>query len=369
MLRSFVIDGFRTFEHLHLAGLGAVNLITGRNNVGKTVLLEALRVYGSGGDVQVVTEQLRARDEVVGSRNRAAHGLPYFVDITALFHGRPALNGVPLSLTLGPSGGQGRRLRVRAGVAGRPGDSETLAFVSPPAGGSRDELILGLGVQWDDEREVIDRLNSTLPWKELFKAVDYVGNTARPELDAVPFVSATGLPRKVTSDWWDAISLTDAEERVLACLRMVVPVEKVALVTTGDMPDGRSFVFKLRGEGDRVPMRALGDGVGRMFWMALALEIARAGGLLLIDELENGIHYSVLPDLWRFILRAAAAQGVQVFATTHSWDCIEAFQTAVSESASDGALIRLTRRGDAVEPTVFNREELAVATRGEIELR
>ena len=98
MLRSFVIDGFRTFEHLHLAGLGAVNLITGRNNVGKTVLLEALRLYGVGGDVEVAIEQLRARDEVVAGFG----GVPGVsrVDVTALFHCRPSLNGRPMRLVL-----------------------------------------------------------------------------------------------------------------------------------------------------------------------------------------------------------------------------------------------------------------------------
>ena len=191
----------------------------------------------------------------------------------------------------------------------------------------------------------------------------------RPVSDAPAIVSAGGLSRETAARWWDSISLTDAEERVIECLRIVARVEKIALVRSGDTLHGRSFVFKLAGEGDCIPMRALGDGVGRMFWMALALEIARDGRLLLIDEIEHGIHNSVLPDLWRFILRAAAVQGVQVFATTHSWDCIEAFQVAVNELEADGALVRLARCGGAIAPTVFDRAELAVATRGEIELR
>ena len=40
----------------------------------------------------------------------------------------------------------------------------------------------------------------------------------------------------------------------------------------------------------------------------------------LVHEVENGVHYSVLPDVWRFVFRAARVHNVQVFATTHSWD-------------------------------------------------
>ena len=103
MLRSFVIQGFRTFEHLSLTELGAVNLVTGRNNVGKTMLLEALRLFAAEGDARIVEAQLRARDEFDVQREPARLGHAPAVDITALFHGRPTLNGTPLSLTLGPA--------------------------------------------------------------------------------------------------------------------------------------------------------------------------------------------------------------------------------------------------------------------------
>ena len=47
MLSSLKIRNFRTFSHLFIERLGRVNLILGKNNVGKTTLLEALFIYGS----------------------------------------------------------------------------------------------------------------------------------------------------------------------------------------------------------------------------------------------------------------------------------------------------------------------------------
>jgi len=94
--------------------------------------------------------------------------------------------------------------------------------------------------------------------------------------------------------------------------------------------------------------------------------------MFLIDEIENGIHYTVLPDLWRFLFRMARLHNVQVFATTHSWDCVEAFQKAAAEDKeTEGMLIRLEKRKDRDEHKVvtYCEEELASATRFQTEVR
>ena len=60
---------------------------------------------------------------------------------------------------------------------------------------------------------------------------------------------------------------------------------------------------------------------------------------------------------------------IQVFATSHSWDAVEAFQQAAAETPEDGALVRLTRKGEEIIPTVFSEDELAIVTRNRIEVR
>ncbi len=93
-------------------------------------------------------------------------------------------------------------------------------------------------------------------------------------------------------------------------------------------------------------------------------------GIFLIDEIENGIHYTVLPELWRFLFRSARLNNVQVFATTHSWDCVEAFQKAAAEESEiEGTLIRLENRGDCHKAVTFSEKELAIVTRDKIEVR
>ena len=68
MLPSFEVENFRTFSHLQIPHLGGVNLIVGRNNVGKTMLLEALRLYACGGYPSAIASLLVGHDEVFGGR-------------------------------------------------------------------------------------------------------------------------------------------------------------------------------------------------------------------------------------------------------------------------------------------------------------
>jgi len=118
-----------------------------------------------------------------------------------------------------------------------------------------------------------------------------------------------------------------------------------------------------------LPLGSLGNGMLRVLSIALALANAK-DGMVLIDEVENGIHYTVQHELWNLIFRLARQLNIQVFATTHNWDCIEAFQKAAEEDKQEeGMLIRLSLKKNEVGATLFSEEELHVATREGIEVR
>ena len=117
-----------------------------------------------------------------------------------------------------------------------------------------------------------------------------------------------------------------------------------------------------------VPLRSFGDGLNRLFGIVLSLVNAK-DGLLLIDEFENGLHHSVQADAWRTVFKIASRLDIQVMATSHSWDSIEAFQAAASEVPDEGVLIRLSRKGEDIVSTVFSEDEFGIATRDRIEVR
>ena len=92
--------------------------------------------------------------------------------------------------------------------------------------------------------------------------------------------------------------------------------------------------------------------------------------ILFIDEFENGLHHSILGKLWRWVAKTAAQRSIQVFATTHSEECVLAAATAVT-SSEDSAfrVLRLERRAGATILSSYNRPEVQSADKLDVELR
>lgn len=241
-----------------------------------------------------------------------------------------------------------------------PGDPSDGADESP------DGLAAGLSVVYGGGKERVvgpEPFHSVSMGRFLF----FEGQPGAPSRSA--FVPATGLSSGTAAAWWDSVSLTDAEERIVECLALIAPIQRLSFVES-PTESGRIAVARIKGESEPVPLRSLGDGMRRMFHFALAMEAARETALLLIDEIENGIHYSVHKELWRFLIQSARRSGVQIFATTHSWDCVLGLRDALVElSDVEANLIRLHRRGGEVEVTVLDRAEMMIAARDGIEVR
>jgi AAA15 family ATPase/GTPase len=136
----------------------------------------------------------------------------------------------------------------------------------------------------------------------------------------------------------------------------------------------RSAKVKMADAPRPVPLNSLGDGMLRVLQLALKLFSAK-GGFLLIDEFENGLHFSVQEKIWALLFDMAEKLDIQVFATTHSWDCIESFtKVAVSRQDIDGVLFRMgrsVRTSDSgrIIATVFDEAALANITQADVEVR
>ncbi len=370
MLTSFQIDNFRAFRRLRLPKLGHVNLIVGRNNTGKTMLLEALRLYSSRASTSVMSEILAQRDEFVGASVESGTLFNRQCRVHSLFFNRqmnskgPSIvfssdNDNTVKLTLAPT-------LLKRRINAQSGAEEWLPDESAESDSSDENLEvgtkLGMAIQFGTARPRIvdpDVLSRNL----------VVMKDPRAD-DGSVFVPSKGLSSRLVESWWDRITLTDAEERILQCLRLLAPVQRISLISGGG--GERPFMAKLEGEHERVPLRSLGDGAQKIFEYALALEGSRNSKLLLIDEIENGIHYSVHEDLWRFIIEAARRTNVQVFATTHSWDCVMAFQSAIdAQPEIDAYGIRLFRSAATadIDAVILDRRDLATATRDQIDFR
>lgn len=366
MLNSLEVRGFRAFRYLQIERLGQVNLITGKNNVGKSCLLEALWLYATRGSLLTMRQLLEARDEGLRGVNQDRHAIKSW-SVRNLFWGRKNLEEQLEPMQLGPVSLLEQTLQIEIiwykEQVGSQGQRQwTLAD------GQVDSVVLlpGVRILWCNqailsypfEIDLPELRQLSLPKK--FKELQLFHT----------FVPANGLSREDMALWWDKIALTELEQDVVAALRLIAHrVERVNLVGRSGSDGERIPLVKLAGISEPLPLRSLGDGMNRLFGIALALVNAK-DGMLLIDEIDSGLHYSVQPDLWRMVFAVAERLNIQVFATTHSWDCISAFQQAAAQdAASSGMLVRLSERDANIVSTLFDERRLAIATREQIEVR
>jgi predicted ATPase len=183
----------------------------------------------------------------------------------------------------------------------------------------------------------------------------------------VELLPANGFSSEKAASMWDALVQGPGQEVVLDWLRVLDPrVEDLAYIASRG--DARLALLKFRGQG-RIPLLSMGDGLTKLFHIALAVASA-SKGVLLIDEFENGLHWSVQEKLWVAIDRAAREFNVQVFSTTHSRDCIEGFTSAVKGGEPEHASVyRLERSADDVFATNLPILNVSAAMREHEEVR
>lgn len=371
-ISTLTVERFRALKHLKIDGLGRVNLITGRNNTGKSSVLEALRILASDGSPAVMHNILRYREEDVGETDESARPLDaegVFL-LSTLFNGFPQFSAKLEAIVIATNGG-GRpmRLVMEAGWLTEERDQDGTRKLVPKQGDlfGEGEAIPALVIEAAGSRRMFPL--------DYMRRYAYRGRPVRPDAMDEPglpcvFVSPYGGERTVTLGiLWDKIALSDREKDVVEALRIIDPEISAVSMVGGEGPRRERTAIVRAGNLPRpVPLRSFGDGLNRLFGIVLSLVNAK-GGLLLIDEFENGMHHSVQLDAWRAVFALSRRLGIQVFATSHSWDSIEAFQKAATESQEDGALVKLSRKDEDIVATVLAENELAVATRNRIEVR
>jgi ABC-type dipeptide/oligopeptide/nickel transport system ATPase component len=164
------------------------------------------------------------------------------------------------------------------------------------------------------------------------------------------------------------IILKDTKQYVIEALRIIEPkIEDVEFIMTGYPPQPCGLV-KFTDEDIWVWLNNMGDGINCIFNIVFA---AINFKVLLIDEFENSLHYTVQEELWKLIFKLSKTFNIQVFATTHSNDCISAFERALNSDGNTvtGKLIRLENVNGSIKYVEYSGDELKIINEQHIETR
>ena len=381
MLSRLELRGYRGFNNFELADLRQVNLIVGNNTCGKTTILEAVELLVSGGHPAAFKRSAMRRGELVWHYRddpqeplvgiRGTSGMPRAV-LSHFFHGHGLKPGAQFRLSADDSPGEEHPNWLSAELS-LCSEVETSSFSDL----SETDRLLPLGYRMPDKGG---------PDAEFFLSAEH--NLGKPFLlpvgedgallddvyrlrvsngSIVPlrFLTLDSFDPRSMSKEWDRLQAEGREAEAVESLRSLLP----DIASIHFLADGAGILIGSADVGSRLPIGTYGDGVKRLLALALSF-VGGSGGFLLIDEIDTGLHWTVMEDMWRLVVETAERSNVQVFATTHSDDCIRGLGSLVQSCPDLAQQISLQKVHPALKRAVALYDQgIQVAVEQGIEVR
>ncbi len=378
MIESLYIRNYRNLDELKIGSLTTVNLVTGKNNTGKSTLLEAIALYATKCDFGIITQFLAERGEtyqqtsndknVTESNIRALASL--FTNRIVDFFPQDAISiGVVENDLFGKQNVSEKSISLRFVKYYEEIVNQNVEPVTRRKRTIIEDENVSHIVDYKIGLEVKVGVSSLIMPLEDDRYYNRIGFRSLGSAENFQFIRTRNLYRDINGRLWDNITLTEKEKYVIDALKIIEPlVERIAFIE--ERTRNRTAVIKLSNNNSVFPLLSMGDGINRILTIILAL-VNSDNGFLLIDEFENGLHHSIQEKLWEIIFNLANKLNVQVFVTTHSEDCISGFEKVLNhpQNTVNGKLIRLDNINGKVKQVEFSREELKIATDQDIETR
>ncbi len=336
MLTSLKIQNFRAFRSLEINDLGAVNLIVGKNNSGKTSLLEAIYLISRGGNASAAFSLQTLRFPTANSAEHA--GQAFEIYIKHLFHKQKI--EIPIQIEAAFLDCEVLRLTLK--IASKPDISIPLSA----------NYVQNLAVKAKLRRVNAEIESASRAWIEGAKILMDPPGADEPLFHALFHRSQGDSAESSYAQLMGELRRKKKDAAVLSSLKIIEPdLNEIADISFA----GSSVLFCDIGLPEMVPLSLLGDGVSRTLRLILKL-VAAEGGVALIDEVESGIHYSIQSDVWAAIDKAAQESNTQVFAATHSLECVRAAHKAIN--ADRLRLHRLQKKDGEIHCVTYSPEEI-----------
>ncbi len=350
MYSSLSIKNFRGIgeEPLKMDNLRRINLIVGTNGSGKTTVLESLFLLGSATNPAPSFIVGNLRGHWTQSADSAWRPLFHGADPQCPINISATCEGSERNLEIGanaadPLANFATPLVAHNGTTIKASETATPLADSPiqrPAvsttvsntftiGSIQYKLRMGKG------QEVVRSVNFN-PANQSFSSTP--PQATNEEIIPTGFL-ASGGPLNMSGIAREFSSLVrDKQEKdSIQALQVIEPrLVKVNMLTVDGMP----ALYMDVGLGSLLPLAVAGGGTVWFFAMAMSLTGVR-DGVLLIDEIDNGLHHSVMEQVWRFLAKQAKDFNVQIFATTHNDEMIRSALNSLQDEAEHPGLFRL----------------------------
>ena len=362
MITGISIQNFRGFRDMTLDGLARVNLLVGDNGSGKTALLEPVFLAMSNSPLAAL--QLRQVRGLDGIAARLGAAQPVAPQVLYDFLGEGA-NEARIATRGQPP--FARSLRVGQD----PGRPILLAPNGPPTAGAdttqqpvvlpqSNVLAVPMVFEWRDSDGNVGTSSAQIG------PTGMTTGAAGVSYVATQFVSAGQDGQGGAATVFSALDRAgEAQPFIDEMKQQFRELEVIAVQLEGARP---LLHGRLTGQKHQRPLEMLSGGITRLALILLTLA-APDFHVVLIDEIENGLHHSRFPLLWQQIRAFAARFDTQVFATTHSQECLDAAADAMAAEPEDFALLRTVRTADGCRVGLLPGLEARHLLRSGLEVR
>ncbi|MGP0062949.1 MAG: AAA family ATPase [Isosphaeraceae bacterium] len=357
MYSRISIKSFRGIESLEAKGLRRINLIVGCNNSGKTTFLESLFLLGGATSPLVPTTLGQLRGQRWGGASPDPVWRPLFHNLDPR---------IPIEI-VGQQAGDRRERKLRIEAL------EVSSFADSYEPSSEGEVGIAAATQDFDigglRLRYIGATGNEFLTNSIFDPKS--GNIDAPSKDRDDFVRTTMLSARAYSSMardaqqFSFLLKIKQERDVLEGMHIID--QRVQRIEVVSEPSGPSIYLDI-GLDTLVPLAVGGEGLVRLFSIIVELTASR-NGVLLIDEIDNGFHYSVMPDLWKLLRELAEKHNVQLFGTTHNDEIMRSALDVFAESEGILGLFRIDKRDDRHVMVAYSDEAMEAVRTVPFEVR
>jgi len=347
MIEELQIKNFRCFEEVSLSGLKRVNIVVGENASGKTALLEGIFLAAADGPGIVLRYRgQRGTEEVTITLTRTA-----FEDLWRdLFFNFDQERTIFVSL-------QGSRHMTRSVVvAYSREESLTLPLGQHP--------VEAVGIRpIDFKYRTVDGTVYTIRPEITEKGLTFGGLT--PSLGGSYF-AANIRPGRETAIRFSNLSKDGKEGVVIQAIQQKYPfIESLSVEAEGDQ---LVLHAKVQGVARKMPIGLVSGGVGKLANILIGI-MSNPRGVVLVDEIENGLYYSKFTDIVATLYDFAREHETQLFLSTHSMELLEAVLPFVENHEEDFTLVRTERENGKCAARLFKGQNFRAALEQRMEVR
>jgi AAA15 family ATPase/GTPase len=338
MINSLSIKNFRCFKAVDLRDFGRFNIIVGGSGSGKTSLLEAIFLPGNGAGVPVTLRNQRGM--VVPSFSPVKQ--VYDSMFSDLFYGFDT--DVPVEITLAGSYENSRKVKIYFNpISEKPlvpelkGDSFT------------DKLFTFRTIDADN--------------KESIQQVNLQGNITsggQHKEASITLLAASIITNSIiTAQLLSELSKVNADAEIQQAMTSIYhEISNLKVELTSGIPE---IHCNYVGISRKVPLSLVSNGMTKVLCILLFIA-SQKNGVVMVDEIENGIYYKTLPKMWELIIEFCNKFNVQFFASTHSKECLEKLNPLIEKRQNDFRLIRTEADEYGIHSArIFKGENLAAS--------